>query len=275
MWIDAHQHCWRIGQRGCSWPTIELKPIYRDFMPDELHALAAPLGIGGSVLVQSQPNDADTDFLCGLGAADDFVQGIVVWADLLAPDAADRLSKLAERAKVRGVRPMLQDLPPDWIANPALAPAFEAMADLDLSFDLLIRPAHLPYAAEVAAHWPDVNFIVNHAAKPNIAGRMLSPWREDLARVAANDNVFCKFSGLLTEAASGDGDTELAPYAQHVLDAFGRERVMWGSDWPVLNLAGMYRDWLEQAARLAYARTPQQCDLLFGGVARRVYRIEE
>jgi len=274
MRIDAHQHFWRIGRDDCVWPTPELTAIYRDFGPDDFMPLAASRGVEGTVLVQSQPSDRDTDALCALAARTPLVQALVGWVDLAAPGAIARLEALAARPKVRGVRPMLQSLPDDaWIARPELDNALAAMADLGLAFDALVFPHHLPSLLEMASRRPNLRIVIDHAAKPPIRTRALQPWRDRLTTLGELPNVYCKLSGLLTEAQPGDGDDILLPYVGAIFEAFGEKRVMWGSDWPVIGLASGYADWFDQANRLAVQAGAADPSLLCGRVASVFYGI--
>lgn len=273
MLIDAHQHYWSIGRHGHEWPTPDLGPIYRDFGPAEWERLAVPLGFGGSVLVQSQPSDLDTDFLAGLAERTESVLAVVGWADLAAPDAPRRIASLAARPKLRGLRPMLQNLPDDaWIAGRTLDPAIRAMIANGLSLDALVFTRHLPHLRAFAERWTELPIVIDHAAKPPIAARQMDPWREEIAACARLPNIMCKLSGLMTEARSGDGAPELAPYLDHILRSFGPERLMWGSDWPVLELAGGFADWLGLARQLS-GLEGEALGQLLGGTAARFYRI--
>lgn len=263
--IDSHMHLWSIGRNGCAWPGPDLPAIHRDFTLDDAHHVAAPAGVEGVVLVQSQPNDEDTDFLVGLAARDDFVRAVVGWADLLAPSAPSRIDALATHPKLRGLRPMLQSLPDGWIADPALDPAVAAMIDHDLAFDALVFTHHLGDLAAFARRHPALRIVIDHGAKPPIASGGMDDWRKAIADLAALPQIHCKLSGLLTEAGDRRSDEALRPYVAHMLDCFGPKRLMWGSDWPVLTLAGDYRAWLEQARSLAGAED------IFGANAARFY----
>jgi L-fuconolactonase len=267
--IDAHQHLWRIGRNDCEWPTPDLAAIYRDYGVEDLEAAARPLGVTGSVLVQSQPSDRDTDWMLEVAATSPFILGVVGWADLKAADAPARVADLAARPKLKGLRPMLQGLPEDWILDPVAEPAVQAMIDHDLTFDALVFPRHLPSLAVFARRHPDLSIIIDHGAKPLIADDVIDPWRDDIAALAALPNVTCKVSGLLTEA--GDRPPEaLAPYVEHLLATFGAERLMWGSDWPVVELVETYTVWFDLARDLlgGPAIAP-----VFGDVARRTYKL--
>lgn len=272
--IDAHQHFWRIGRGDCRWPTPDLAAIHRDYEPDALIALAAPLGVRGSVLIQSQTSDRDTDYLLDLAEAEPFVQGVVGWVDMAAAKAADRITALSARPKLRGLRPMLEDMPrDDWILTAEIEPAIEAMVAHDLRFDALAAPRHLRPLYTFAARRPDLPVVIDHAGKPDIAGGALDPWRDDIGALAELPHVFCKLSGLLTLRAPDQDHTALSPYVEHVLRAFGPERLMWGSDWPVVDLRGDYSAWLRLARHLLQSLDPEAADQVFGLTAQRFYRL--
>src|SRR5579875_3712778 len=201
MIVDAHLHCWRLGRNGCSWPTPELTAIHRDFVIDDWWREAAPLHIGAGVLVQSQPSERDTGWLLGLARGDPRIAGVVGWVDLAARDAPARIAALTAHPKLRGIRPMLQDLPDDgWILSPALAPAIEALIAHGLCFDALVKPRHLPHLLRFAERHPDLPIVIDHAAKPDIAQGVLDPWRSHIAALAEFPRTGCKLSGLLTAA---------------------------------------------------------------------------
>lgn len=270
--LDAHQHFWRIGENDCAWPTPDLAAIHRNFGPADLAAATQGLGVTGSVLVQSQPSDADTDWLLELAARNDMIKAVVGWADLAAPSAPQRIAALAARPKLRGLRPMLQNLPEDdWILRPELAPAIAAMIAHQLSFDALVFTRHLPHLYAFAMRHPQLRIVIDHGAKPPIASGALEPWRSEMARLAQLPNVHCKLSGLFTEAAPGQNRDAIAPYIAHLVACFGPARLMWGSDWPVLLLAGRYGEWLE-LARAQSGLEGADLDQLCAGTARAFYR---
>jgi L-fuconolactonase len=271
--IDAHQHFWRIGRNGCVWPPPELAAIHRDVEPDELTAIASTLDVQGSVLVQSQPDDRDTDYLLDLAAGEPFVQAVVGWTNLAAPGAPARIAELARRPKLKGLRPMLQGLPDDWILDPAIEPGIEAMQAHGLRLDALVCPRHLPSLTAFASRHPGLAVVIDHAAKPAIASGALDPWRASIAELAAMPQVCCKLSGLLTEAGPGARPAHLEPYVAHLLDIFGPERLMWGSDWPVLELAGRYGDWLAICQDFIRPLGPSAMTWVFEGASRRFYAL--
>lgn len=271
--IDAHQHFWRIGRDDCAWPGADLAAIHRDFEPAELAPLAVAAGISGTVLVQSQPSARDTDYLLQLAEATPLVRAVVGWVDLAAADAPARIAELAARPKFRGVRPMLQSLPQDdWILGAELEPAVAALVAHGLSFDALVMSRHLAALELFARRHPSLAIVIDHAAKPDIAGGGHAAWRAAMAPFAGLANVCCKLSGLLTECAAGQGEAELRPYVADLLALFGPERLMWGSDWPVLNLASDYAAWLAMAQALVGPAGDAALAAVFGRTAQSFYR---
>ena len=252
--IDAHVHLWRIGEHGCVWPTPDLDAIHRDVELPELRALAAANGIDGVVLVQSQDDAVDTDWLLSL-ADDPLVLGVVGWSDLRGP--------LPSHPMLKGLRPMVQDRAADWYDDPAIDDALATMAERGLVLDALIRPRHLAALHRLAARHPALAIVIDHAAKPDACD--LPGWETEIRAIAERSNVTCKVSGLVTEPGLTPRIGEVAAV---VLDAFGVDRLIWGSDWPVLTLAGDYAPWLAQAQALI---TPSARHAVFDGNARRIY----
>jgi L-fuconolactonase len=274
MRIDAHQHFWHMADRAGAWPPPALAAIHRDFGPDDLGPLLDRHGIGGTILVQSLPNERDTLFLLDLARRHAFIRGVVGWADMKRGDAAARIGALAADTKLVGLRPMLQDLgDDDWIDDPALAPAVQAMLAHRLSFDALVLPRHLPALLAFATRFPELPVVIDHAAKPAIAQGGMAPWHTDLARLAALPQVHCKLSGLVTEAGADWQVDQLRPYVDTILGLFGPERVIWGSDWPVLNLASDYTDWIRASVALLASVDEAGRRKVFGLNAMRFYRI--
>lgn len=205
-----------------------------------------------------------------LAAADPLALGVVGWTDIAAEGAPERIARLAANPWLKGLRPMLQDLIDDWILDPRIEPAIAAMVAADLSFDALIKPRHLQSILSFARRWPDLRIVIDHGAKPEIAAGQLDPWRDRMAALAELPGVFCKLSGLLTEAGDTPTAEAVRPYAEHLIEVFGLDRLMWGSDWPVLNLAGDYPAW----RAMCEAWVPKAGHAaLFGETARRFYRL--
>ncbi|HEY1149254.1 MAG TPA: amidohydrolase family protein [Pseudoduganella sp.] len=275
MLVDAHQHFWRLADRNGAWPPPALEAIHRDFLPDDLAPLLERHGVAKTVLVQSMPNEEDTLFMLDLAQRHSFIGGVVGWADMKAPGAEARIAALAANPALKGLRPMLQDLDDErWIDDAALAPAVQAMLRHRLSFDALVLPRHLPALQAFAERYPELPIVIDHGAKPLIAQGLLQPWGSDIARLAALPHVHCKLSGLVTEAGEGWNTGRLRPYVGHLLDCFGPQRLIWGSDWPVIKLAADYADWLAACESLLDGLGEADRRDIFGLNARRFYRIE-
>jgi L-fuconolactonase len=275
--IDAHQHFWNLADREGQWPPASLAAIHRDFGPADLLPALQACGIGGTVVVQSLPTQRDTLFLLTLAEQHSFIRGVVGWVDMKCDDAAAQIDALARHRILKGLRPMLQDLPrDDWIDDAVLDPAVQAMLANGLCFDALVLPRQLGALLNFARRNSTLPIVIDHAAKPEIRRAVWHPWKEELAGLAALPQVHCKLSGLLTEARDGPSDAALLPVVEHLFDCFGPSRLMWGSDWPVLRLAADYQTWFAAAWRLCSA---QPCvdgaalDAIFGGNARRFYSL--
>ncbi len=274
MRIDAHQHYWTLARGDYGWLGPHLAPIHRDFLPADLAPHLAAAGIDRTVLVQAADTVAETEFLLDLAAEEDSVAAVVGWVDVLAPDAVDTLDRLAERTKFRGLRPMLQDIDDSlFILDPRALATLAHAARAGLVFDALITPRHLPVITALADRLPDLAIVVDHGAKPFVARGETSPWAEDMAALARRDNVTVKLSGLVTEAGPSWTERALAPYVDRLLSAFGPERTMFGSDWPVLTLAGDYAGWLASAETLTAGLGEAEKAEVFGGTAARIYGI--
>jgi L-fuconolactonase len=271
--IDSHVHLWRIGRNGQAWPGADLPEIHRDFVEADLVEASRGQALAGVIVVQSQPNDEDTDWLISLAAASRLILGVVGWADFTAPDAVSRIEALARTPKLRGLRPMLQAIAADdWILRPEAAPALHAMERLGLVFDALVQPRHLPHIARLADRYPDLRIVIDHGAKPAIAAGAREPWRSQLAEAARRANVFCKLSGLSTECSPLAAEAA-RPFIADILSIFPDERILWGSDWPVVNTNSNYQEWSSICLQATNYMTNEQRENIFTGSASLVYRL--
>ena len=278
MSIDAHFHCWQLARGDYGWLNAiarpALAPICRDVAVNDWQALSAPHGVTGGVLVQAAPTEAETDFLLAQADANPAVFGVVGWVDLLAADAPARIKTLALHPRLKGLRPMLQDMEDArWILQAALAPALRAMSDCGLVFDALVKSIHLPHILTLALRYPELRLVIDHAAKPDIAAGEWPPWADCIAQLATETDAMCKLSGLLTEASQSTPPDAVRPWGEHVLSCFGPDRLVWGSDWPVLELAGSYAQWWEQTQQLLAPLSVQEQAAVMSENARRLYRL--
>ena len=272
--IDSHQHFWSLGRGDYGWLTPGLQHLYRDFVPKDLAPLLASYRISGTVLVQAAASDAETDYILQLAATTSFVKGVVGWVDMSGPHVRHRLRSLATRQAFRGVRPMIQDIDDDaWMLRPELAPAFEELVDRRLSFDALVKPQHLDNLLVLLSRYPSLAVAIDHGGKPNIAAGGLQPWARQMQLLAEETSAVCKLSGLVTEATAAWQSSDLEPFVDHLLTVFGSERLMWGSDWPVVNLAGGYGRWWQFVQEWLSTRAAADRAHIMGGTAARFYRL--
>lgn len=270
MIIDAHQHFWQLARGDYGWLTPELATLYRDFLPTDLEPHLRQAGVDGTVLVQAAPTLAETEFLLEIAEKTPFVLGVVGWVDLEARTAPTDITRLAAHPKLVGLRPMIQDIPDDeWMLRTDLAPAFEAMIEANLVFDALVLPRHLVHLRELLTRYPHMRTVIDHGAKPNIAGKAFDKWASEIASIANESTAYCKVSGLLTEAGDDYKATNVEPYVSHLQKTFGTNRLVWGSDWPVLNLAANYETWIEMAR--SFIPNQQDRHAIFGANAVELY----
>jgi L-fuconolactonase len=274
--IDAHHHVWDLRVRDQSWIAgAEMAAIRRSFAVDDLRPLAAAAGVTATIMVQTVTEAAETPEMLALAADDPLVAGVVGWTDLTSPEIAETLADLRSRpggGKLVGIRHQVQDEPdPDWLRRPDVLRGLHALADAGLAYDLIVRPHQLPAATYAASAVPELTFVLDHGGKPPIATGALAPWDADLRALADRPNVACKLSGLVTEAAPEATPGTFAPYADVMLDAFGPDRIMFGSDWPVCLLASDYAGVVELAATLVAGLDEPERAAVFATTAARIY----
>ncbi|MFI5803263.1 amidohydrolase family protein [Streptomyces sp. NPDC051561] len=278
--VDAHHHVWDLSVRDQDWITgPQLDPIRRDFLVGDLEAEAATAGVSASVLVQTVPVAEETPEFLALAEAHELIAGVVGWTDLTHENVADRLAALRALpggAHLAGIRHQVQgESDPQWLLRPEVRRGLAAVADAGLVYDLVITPNQLPAAVRAAAALPQLTFVLDHLGKPPIVTGALEPWATAVRELAAWPNTVCKLSGMVVEAHWQRWTVDdLRPYAQTVLDAFGPGRLMYGSDWPVCELASSYEEVLVVARGLMSALSPDEQTQVFGGVADRVYGLK-
>ena len=275
MSIDAHQHFWHPARGDYSWMPPDDPVLTRPYGPADLEQGLRATGVRQTVLVQAAPSVAETEYMLGIADATPHVAGVVGWIDFEDPAQRADLERLAAHPRLKGIRPMIQDIPDvDWMLRPDLAWAFDALTESGLVFDALGFPRHLdPFLTLVQRH-PDLKVVVDHCMKPQIRDgwpQGFDAWAPGIARIARDTSACCKLSGIVTEANAGVSAEDLEPYVAHVLEVFGPDRVLWGSDWPVLRLRQEYQDWHAMARDLVGRLAPGAEDRIFEATARRVY----
>lgn len=273
--IDSHQHLWRYTSEDYGWIGPQMQQLKRDFLPEDLEREMAAAQVDGAVAVQARQSVEETRWLLDLAAQSLAIRGVVGWLPIVQGDLPSQLSELGDTAKLKGLRHVIQDEPDDdFILREDFNLGIASLLGTGLVYDILIHERHLPQAARFVALHPRQTFVLDHLAKPKITAAEIEPWRTNLFALAAQPNVFCKLSGLVTE---GDWEAwtleSLRPYLDAALAAFGPERLMAGSDWPVCLLASGYSRWWETLRGWMSSFKVRHQEMILGETAKSVYRL--
>lgn len=277
MRLDAHQHFWKYNAADYGWITDDMSSLRRDYLPHHLQPALAAAGFDGSIAVQAEHSVDEMRWLLDLACENLFIKGVVGWLDLCAPSLRNRLEEFKGNKRLVGIRHFVQSEPDDdFMLRPEFRHGIAQLAEAGLAYDLLLYPRHLPVAARLVAEFPHQTFVLDHIAKPGIAAGILDPWRRDIAALAAFPNVSCKLSGMVTEARwNGWNTADFAPFLEAVLDAFGPDRLMIGSDWPVCTVAGDYASVMDIVKNYIARLSAAERDAILGNNCARVYRIAD
>ncbi|MFS1526025.1 amidohydrolase family protein [Microbulbifer sp. 2304DJ12-6] len=276
MRIDSHQHFWLLSRGDYDWLGPSFEALYRDFLPDDIRGHLQASDIDQTILVQATDKLAETQYLLSLADENAFIAGVVGWVAMDTPAGQADLQKLSQQPRFLGVRPMLQDINDrNWMLKPELDPAFQILLRENLSFDALVKPEHLDNLHTLMLRYPSLSVVIDHGAKPDIAAGEFDPWAENISRIAKDTNAYCKLSGLLTEANHSASRAEIQPYMQHLLACFGPQRLMWGSDWPVLNLASDYAHWQSIVQTFIAPLPADDQAAIMGTSAQHFYRLHK
>jgi len=272
MRIDAHQHFWHYDPVRDDWITEQMSVLRTDFLPGALEALLEVNGMDGTVAVQADQSETETRFLLGLAEDHPTILGVVGWVDLLSSDLPERLERFSRFRRFRGVRHIAQAESDDFLARREVIRGIGMLRDFELTYDILVYPRQLPAALTLVQALPDQPFVLDHMAKPLIARGVTEPWATHVRELASHPKVWCKISGLVTEADWARWrPEEFRPYLDLVFDAFGPHRLMFGSDWPVCLLAAEYRQVVTLVETYAEQLPALERGALFGGNAASFY----
>ena len=280
MNIDSHQHFWSYSAAEYPWIGAGMERLARDYLPGDLGPVAAAAGIGGTVAVQARQTLEETRWLLDLAEHHPLIRGVVGWVDLRSSEVAGELREFSSRPAFVGVRHVVQDEPdPRFLLGEEFVAGLRHLAPLGLTYDLLLYPQQLPAAVELVASLPEQPFVLDHLAKPRIAAWTarsdMASWRRDIEALARHKNVCCKLSGLVTETAWGQWrPADFKPYLDIALVAFGPDRLMFGSDWPVCLLSGDYAEVAGIIRDLCGQLSPDEQAAIWGGTARRFYGLD-
>ena len=273
--IDSHHHLWKYSHTDYPWIAEGMNSIQQDFLVPELSRAMQAAKIDGVVTVQARQSLSETDWLLDLASRHDFMRGIVGWVPLADPTVGSHLERYWHYPKLKAVRHVLQDEPDDfYMLREDFNRGVAQLDDVGLRYDILIFERHLPQTTEFVDRHPRQIFVLDHIAKPKIKNQVLSPWRERMRELARRENVYCKLSGMVTEADWNTWtENDLRPFIDTVLECFGPRRLMFGSDWPVSLVACTYEKWIEVVERSTASLSVSERDRLFGGTAKEAYRL--
>lgn len=274
MIVDAHQHFWRFNPLRDTWITDEMAMIRRDFLPEDLAPILAANKIDACVAVQADQSEKETEFLLQCARENQFVKGVVGWTDLRSPQVQARLEYYHQFDELKGFRHIVQSEHEDFLLNSLFQNGISLLTGYGFTYDILIYPQHLPATVSFVRKFPKQPFVIDHIAKPRIKAHETEPWARYIKELAKSENVFCKLSGMITEASWKHWKKEeFKVYLDTILEAFGPKRLMYGSDWPVCLVAGSYEQQLDIIKTFVFHLSPDEKRAILGENARRFYHL--
>ncbi|MBS1486312.1 MAG: amidohydrolase family protein [Bacteroidetes bacterium] len=274
MWIDAHQHFWNYNPKRDTWITDEMKVLQRNFLPSDLNPLLDCSHISGCVAVQADQSETETQFLVSLAEANDFIKGVVGWVDLQSNNLTERLAYFSQYKKLKGFRHIVQSEPNDFLLRALFINGVRELKKFDFTYDILIYERQLPATLEFVKNFPDQRLVIDHLAKPNIKSHSFDNWKKHIQLIAEQENIFCKISGMITEADWHNWKYEdFIPYLDVVFNSFGIDRIMYGSDWPVCLVAASYEKQFSILQQYIQNFSQAERNKILGGNAIRFYQL--
>lgn len=274
MTIDSHVHFWKYDRKRDAWITDEMKVLQQDYLPEQIALTLKRNEVDGVVAVQASQEEVETRFLCELAKTHPMIKGVVGWIDLRAANVQERLEHFAQYPEIKGYRHIVQGEPDDFMLGADFQRGVHALQGFNYTYDILIFPRQLPAALALVEKFPEQRFVIDHCAKPGIRKKEMEPWAEDLKKIAQHPNVYCKLSGLLTEAKWKEWSAgDFYPYLDVVFEAFGTGRLMFGSDWPVMLLSGMYVQWKSLLEKYMEKITEEEKEMVLGQNAIDFYNL--
>ena len=274
MYVDSHQHFWKLERGDYSWMSSDYEAIFRDFMPTDLAPIINKKNISQTIIVQAADTLAETEFTLEIANNTEFVSGVVGWVDFEKKSVEEDIDRLSENSYLKGFRPMIHDISDDnWMIRDSLKSGLSYLSDKGLSFDALVRPNHLSNLIIFAQTYNDLPIVIDHIAKPKIINGEIDQWMKDMSELSSLENVYCKFSGIVTEVGEGYKITQITPYIEFILETFNSKKLMWGSDWPVLTIADNYGKWFDLAMDFCTKLSVDERLDIFSNTAKNFYRI--
>ena len=274
MYIDSHQHFWKISRGDYSWMSPHNKTLYRDFNSADLLPLIKKKNISQTIIVQAAATTTETEFILKIAENNSFVSGVVGWVDFNKSNVIYDIDKLSQNKYLKGFRPMIHDIDDDnWMLNDNLDFGFKYLIKKNLTFDALVHPNHLKNLYIFAKKYTNLSIVINHIAKPKIVNQEIDEWKKNMKKLSELDNVFCKYSGILTEADKNYSLDQIKPYVNFIFETFKTNKVMWGSDWPVLTMVEKYENWFDIAHNLISHFSENEKMNVFSRTAAKFYKL--
>lgn len=275
MRIDSHHHLWKYDPKTYPWIQEDMEVLKKDYLPKTILPLLEEQGIDGCVAVQADQSEEETAFLLDCASDNDFIKGVVGWIDLQAPNSAERLAYFAPDKKLKGIRHIVQEEPnPEFMLGKEFQNGIKELAAFDLTYDILVYDFQLPSAVLLARAFPDQKFVLDHIGKPKISEGVSETWSSNIRELSKSENVYCKLSGMVTETKDFSWTSEeFTPFMEVVLEAFGTDKLMYGSDWPVCLLGGEYNQVFEIVANFISSLSKNEQDDIMGWNAKRFYNL--
>ena len=276
MRLDAHQHFWEYNAQRDSWIDDSMSVLKSDYLPEQIEPLLKEKELEGCIAVQANQSEKETEFLLALAEAYSFIKAVVGWVDLCSENIEKRLEYYAQNPYLKGIRHIVQAEPENFVLKPEFQRGIGFLSQFNLVYDLLVYPSQLESGIELVSQFPDQKFVLDHCAKPQIKIQEIEKWARDIRRLAEEENVFCKVSGLATEADFKNWKpSDFLPYLEVVFDAFGEDRVLYGSDWPVCLLAASYEKVYQLIDDYTIEHSADARRKFFGDNAARIYNIKK
>ena len=274
MYLDSHQHFWTLSRGDYSWMTPNYSAIYKNFTPDNLIPLIAEKNVTETIIVQAADTVAETEFILDIANHNSFVKGVVGWVDFEDPNVKLEIDRLSQNRVLKGFRPMIHDIEDEgWMLKDTLSEPLNYLSAKGLSFDALVRPNHLKNLILFVRKYAELPIVIDHIAKPKMVGGDIQEWIKDMKELSLCENVWCKFSGIVTEIGKDYDKSQIIPYVEPIFEMFEAERIMWGSDWPVLTMAETYGNWFDLAQDLCSGMSDSEKIQIFSKTARNFYRV--
>lgn len=273
--VDSHQHFWKYDPVDHEWINDSMSAIRKDFLPGDLLPILQQNNIDGCIAVQADQSEKETDFLIELASTNDFIKGVVGWVDLRAKNIRERLVYYKQYPTIKGFRHILQGEEPEFMLQPDFLRGIAALKEFGFTYDILIYPKHFSAAIELVKQFPEQPFVIDHLAKPFIKDGLIDDWKHGIETIAQFPNVYCKLSGMVTEADWNNWkQQDFIPYLDIVVKSFGANRLMYGSDWPVCLVAAFYEEMIGVVKEYFASFSQQEREAIFGGNALRFYRLD-